>query len=356
MIVKFLDSQYKIIYILDNFNSLIWTDRFNSFGDFDIVTAPKEVLIALLPDIKYASISESDHTMFFETFSIDSTIEAGVDLILKGRSLESILDRRVITNPTVISGSLQDGIEDLLIEHIISPSDTDRRINNFNFIASSDPLITDLVVDVQFVGSLYQIISDICLSSEIGFKITLNSSNEFEFRLYPGIDRSYNQLTIPFVIFSPTFDNLLKGNYIESSVLLKSHAYVAGEQGIGNFRTIEEVVSPIGDEPTGIERRELYLEASITKNVEGGELTDEEYLEQLRGYGLEELAKNIRIKTFDGSIDTSMYAFGEAYSMGDIIQIMDGYGHSTHARVIEMIYSQDIQGIKMYPSFLNIGT
>jgi hypothetical protein len=46
-----------------------------------------------------------------------------------------------------------------------------------------------------------------------------------------------------------------------------------------------------------------------------------------------------------------MYNYGDEFSMGDILQIADDYGHETQSRVIEMIYSQDESAISIYPTF-----
>ncbi len=109
-----------------------------------------------------------------------------------------------------------------------------------------------------------------------------------------------------------------------------------------------------GGAGTGFNRREMYIEASINRNTPGGELTDAEYIDQLEGKGAEELAKKPFLKAFDGEVDTTMYNYGDDFGMGDILQIADDYGHSTKSRVIEMIYSQNADGISMYPTFQTI--
>ena len=354
MIVYLLDSSFDPIHIIDSFESLIWTDRYSSYGDFDIVADPTELLLGVLSDVKYVAIPESEHMMMLETHAIETDIDTGTSLILKGRSVEYILSRRVISEPTSIVGNLQDGIEDILTDHFISPTDTDRTISNFTYQASADSAITTLTADTQFLGDIYTIITDLCIANEIGYKITVNSSGQFVFLLYAGEDRSYQQSTNPHVVVSPTFDNLLAGSYIESNSLLKTHCFVLGEEGVGNIRIVKEVAAPIAPEPTGLSRCEMIFESSATRTVDGVDLTEAEYLDQLASNGLEELKKNVYIRSFDGEADTNLLTFGVDYEMGDILQVMDEYGHSTQARVMEIIYSQNLEGIKMYPTFTNI--
>lgn len=354
MEVIFLDSTFKEFYILDYFKSLIWTDRYWTAGDVDILVSPTEELMSVLEVSSYLRIKESEHLMILETFGIESDIEEGVSLVIKGSSLESILERRVIPETVTIDGNLQTGIQGLLNDNIISPTDTDRDISNFEFQASSDTAITTLTLTTQFLGeSLYKAISDICESNGIGFKVTLTTAGNFRFELYAGKDRSSSQSTNPEVLFSPDFDNLLNGSYVESNSLLKSHIYVAGEEGVGNTRTIVEVAIA-GTPPTGLNRREMFYEANINRNTPGGELTEAEYIDQLTGKGVEELAKHIYVKAFDGELTTVQYLFGMDFFMGDILQLADGYDHTSKSRVTEMIYSEDLDGPKMYPTFTTI--
>lgn len=354
MYLFILNSDFERIHILDSFESLIWTDRYWACGDFDIAVAPTEEILSILETAEYLQLPESEHTMLLEDYDIRSDIEDGDILILKGRSLESILDRRIIWSGTAVSGNLQTGIQGLLNDSIISPTNTDREISNFEFQASTDPVITALTVDTQFVGeNLYAVICDLCQSNNIGFKITLTSAENFRFALYAGVDRSYGQSTNPYVVFSPGFDNLISADYIETSRYEKTVALVAGEQGVGNTR-VTVTVPATGGSKTGLARKELYFEANVTRNSPDGELTEAEYLDQLEGKGVETLAKNIYVKAFDGEVDTTMYNYGEDFNMGDILQIADSHGHETESRVTSMIYSQDADGIKMYPTFTTV--
>jgi hypothetical protein len=351
MEIELLNSSLKRKYVVDTFQSLIWTDRYWEMGDLDLVMPPKEKLLADLANMKYAKIKESDHYMVLDTSSIQSDVEEGTDLILKGNSMESILDRRVISAPFVIDGSLQDGIFAMINENIMNPTDGDRHIANFEFVLTTDPLITGLTLDNQYSeDTLYNIISNICIAKKIGFRIfprLVSGTFVFQFGLYAGVDRSSK------IVFSPNFDNLLNGSYIESSRLLRTHAYAGGEQGVGNTRTVVLVAAP-GTPPTGLERREMYFQPNVTRNTPDGPLSEAEYEARLTTAAEEELEKNIYVEAFDGQVETTQYNFGDEYGMGDILTISDGYGHSAQSRVIEMIYSEDKEGIKMYPSFATV--
>lgn len=354
MEVYFLDTSFQEIYLLDSFKSLIWTDRYWLAGEIDLSCTITEDIIAALASVKYFKIAESPHRMILETINIKTDVKDGNLLVLKGRSLESLLDRRIVWNITNLEGNLQTGIQTLLNENAINPTDTDRDLP-LSFITSTDPSITGLTFESQFGGeSLYQVLSDICRFKGIGFRVFYSlATSLFTFELYSGINRSYDQDTVAHVAFTEQLDNLLNAEYIESGKLEKTVCLVAGEQGIGNLRTTVEVDAPAGG-LTGLNRKEHYLEANINRRTDVGEMTDEEYLLALTGKGEEELAKKVYLKVFDGEVDTNMYNYGEDFNMGDIVQIADNYGHVAKSRVIEMVFSSDAEGYKNYPIFETI--
>lgn len=370
MEVILLNKGYAQIGILDVFNSLIWTDRYYAFGDFEITTSPnsrtadKVNVVTALIDTEYIKLKESEHLMAMEIMNIHSDQEKGASLIFKGRSIETILDRRIMYGGKILSGNFQDSIELLLNENFIYANNMVRIIPNFTFLASEDPDVTSVLIDTQVpVGaSLYKVISDLCKSVGIGFKITLTDSNEFLFQLYSGKDRSYDQLLLPHVVFSPKYDNLISGDYVETNQYVRNSALVGGEKGVGNERTLASVDLLTPEEPhiqySGLERREIFVESNdVSRSTpDGGELTEAEYISQLEGVGRYELAKNQKIKSFEGQVDTTMYNYGDEFFMGDIVQVEDEYGHETTSRVVELIRSQDENGIKVYPTFATLYT
>lgn len=225
-----LDENLEVIDIVETFNSFIWTDRYNEYGDFELRISIDDRSVKALRIDRYLQSRDSEHLMIIDTLEIDSDAEDGTYLVVTGKSLESILGRRIVWGLKILDGNLQNGIKALLNENVIAPSNPDRKISNFVFEESSDPIITELSIKAQYTGdNLYDVIHTICEEQNLGFKITLNDSKQFVFKLYSGKDRSYSQSENPYVIFSPKFDNLLSGNYIESKAAWKNVTLVGGE-------------------------------------------------------------------------------------------------------------------------------
>jgi hypothetical protein len=347
-----LNTDLEIVDIIDTFQSLIWTERYNGYGDFEIYMSASEELVNTFASDRYIRLTDSNRIMVIEDTQIKTDVENEDKLIIKGRSAESILDRRIIWAPTILSGSLQNGIQTLLNDNLISPSILERAIPNFVFEISSDLTITALTVEAQYArDELYESIEKLCVSNNIGFKVTLDDvNNKLVFLLYAGVDRSYDQLTNPYVVFSKEFDNIINSDYSKSTKTLKNVTVVAGE-GDGDARKTKVV----GD-ATGIERREMYTDASnVSQTVDSVVLSDDDYYAQLEQKGNEDLAENVLESSFDSQIDyTRTYKYGEDYFLGDIIQIVNGYGIQAKAQVTEIIRSQNESGIEMYPTFVII--
>ncbi len=347
-IITLLDSTLRPFRPFDVYQSFIWSTRYSAYGDYEIYTPINgQTWLDFTPD-NYVQLDESSHLMIIEDRSIETDIDMGNVLVSRGRSLESILERRIVWKQTLIDGNLQEGIRKLLNENAINPSDTNRRIPNLIFKASTDPKITTLSITAQFTGdNLYDTIKVLCDVFSIGFKIEVNEQNQFVFMLWAGVDRSYDQEINPYVIFSPEFDNLLNSNYIESRKLFKNVALVAGE-GEGSDRKTQTVGSG-----SGLARRELFVDArDISSTTIDGEIPIAEYNEQLKQRGEDKLAET-RVETaFDAQVDAyGGFKYNKDYFLGDIVQIENEYGISAQARITEMVRSSDRTGRFTVPTF-----
>ena len=194
MNISVLNKDFQVIYVLDTYESLLWTDRYYKEGEFEIyTTVSKEITENLKPDF-YLSIKDSEHIMIIENLEIEASVEDANKIKITGRSLESILDRRIIWGEQTLSGKLENVIRSLINTNIVNPSIADRAISNFIFEDSGDDSINTIDVNEQYEGQdLLEVISGLCEKNEIGFKVTLSDEDKFVFKLYKGTDRSYSQ-------------------------------------------------------------------------------------------------------------------------------------------------------------------
>jgi hypothetical protein len=387
MEVFIFDTAFQLVKIIDSYESFIWTERYSEYGDFELYLPIDSDIVQYLKTDYYVEIRESNRTMIIEEIQINTDIDNGPSLKVSGRSLESILDRRIIWNQSTFSGKLNDVVRKILYENIMAGAGAERCIDIFEYVDTDDEYISSITVpQIQFTGdNLYDVIKSICDAFEIGFRITTGEAEErdtgltyFYFELYAGTNRSYEnddgteQFKNPHVVFSPTFDNLLDSSYFESNKALKTVTLVAGA-GEGPDRVKVEVPSSSGA-GTGLSRRELFTDArDLTQesqqqdengNITTVTLTPEEYNAALTERGNEKLAECTVINSFEGGVDPGIeYKYGSEhdvkmgdadYCIGDIVQVENEYGMGFRCRVSEFIRSFDSSGSMTYPTFTKI--
>lgn len=341
-----LDETFHVMYILDSYESLIWVDKYAEPGTFEITTVVTEEVLSVLKPGNYISSQFSKHLMIIEDMAISSDTEEGNRVKVVGRSLESILDRRIVWTQTDFNNAnLNTVISKLLDDAIIAPVIAERKISNFAaYTPSEDSYISTRIVCHQYTGdNLLDVIVNLCAEFNIGFQILLNDNNEFVFSLYNGVNRSYSQNANPWVIFSSDFDNVISSNFINKSSVTKNIILVGGE-GTGTSRKFKTVGFN-----KGLARRETFINAS---DIQKGSLSNAKYMALLESRGLATLNEINRRVEFDSQCNMNeSFTYDEDFFIGDIVQFVNEYGVEANARITEFTWSCSASGIETYPTF-----
>lgn len=117
-----LNALYEEVDVIDTYQSLIWTERFDDVGEFELHTSNQPQYLTRLREGQVLSIPQSRRMMVVET--IDDKRDG--TLVFKGRSLESVLDNRV--GYSLPSGSVKAWCNALvgraIIKHLYAANDT----------------------------------------------------------------------------------------------------------------------------------------------------------------------------------------------------------------------------------------
>ena len=160
--------------IFDNYPSFIWTDRYNEAGDFELhipITAKYADKIA---KDDFLRIPTSNKLMIVESIKTTTDVDDGNIYEITGRSLEAILDRRIVWKQTQVAGSIQNAIHSLLTDSFINPTDSRRRVDNFVFVESTDPNVAHVTYNevAQYMGdSVYDVVKKVCQAFHLGCQI-----------------------------------------------------------------------------------------------------------------------------------------------------------------------------------------
>lgn len=329
-----MTDQFIRIAVIDDYSSFIWSSRYYTTGDFQLIVDATPEYMSLFKEQYYIVRDDDENVGIIENIFVERTEDGNDRLIIKGRFIDSVIGRRVIAEQTTVSGKISDCIEQLLDENIINPSNAARQIDNF--VIDSYEVAT--AFQAQYTGkNLLETISAICETYGIGYKVTLNADHEFVFKLYEGVDRTYDQNVNDWVIFSDTYDNLISSEYEENYQKVVTSVLVAGE-GEG----LDRKTAWVGDDKTGLERYEVYKDQRNIRSNDG-EIPEEEYIELLKEAGKESLTKYTT--AFTGKVYFENIKYKTDIGLGDLCVIQnDNWGIYINSRLVEVIESVDETG------------
>lgn len=348
-----LNTAFETVDDIDNFDSMIWTERYFAYGDFQLYLAASTAEAVKYQKDFYIWSDESNELMIVETSEIKESEEGGEFLTVSGRSMTSILDRRIIWGQTTLQGNFQAAIKKLITENVINPTDAARKIPGLTFRDSTDPIVTSKTIDEQFLGDkLYDTVAALCKIRNIGFRI-VGTEGALVFELYSGQDRSYNQFIRPQVVFSPDLDNLNSSRYLHSKETLKTVDLVGGE---GEWPDKKFAVTTVASGPgAGLSRREMYTESSLSSTIDGAQMSDADYQKMLIEKGRLDLLSNRETMTFDGEVVMlPQFEYNVDFFKGDIIQMENEFGIESTSRVVEFIRSDTPTGRSAYPTLESV--
>lgn len=343
MLPIILDDNFNRIAMIDDFISLIWATRYYKSGDFELCADISRADV-IKTGYYVTRAGDDTHLGIIENVDFQHKEDMQEIIIAKGRLLPAILARRVIASQTQVSGTIANAIQTLIEDNAINPSIAARKINGLTFNSSVTSAAT---MDAQYTGeNLLNTIESLCETYSIGFDCILNDNNGFDFSLYEGVDRSYNQSANPYVVFSDKYDNLLTSEYTKDFNGYATDILVGGE---GNG-TAQTMVWSAKESQSGLNRYEKFFDAqnAVTNdNI----ITQATYEKQLQGLGLEQVTTYTT--AFTGEVDFSGVKLGIDLNVGDIVTIENTtWGMYINSRLIEVIESVGEDGAyKAVPTF-----
>lgn len=342
-----LDTNLNFVAPLENYKSVIWSNRYYTEGDCEFYIPATADLVNSIKENYYIT-RDDDFTqaMIIKNIQITTNIDEGNFIIVTGKSLKSILNRRIIWQKTTVNGTVEYCIRQLITENVINPTIPERKINKF--ILGTELGITDKI-RTQFTGkNLAETISELCRTYGLGYDVLLDlEEKQFVFVLFKGSDRSYNQNKNPRVIFSNEFENLLTTSYTHSAENFKNVALVAGEGEGLNRKTC------IVGGGSGLDRYEIYVDARDTSSeTDDGTLTDDEYCEILNERGIEALSEYAAVEYVEGEVESQhQWKYNKDYFLGDIVEVINEYGQHMQPQITEVIESEDDTGKNVIVTF-----
>lgn len=352
-------SIFQPIGLVENYDSLIWTERYHGAGDFQLISSDVSAAMNLLPLETYVALRESTVPMIVEAHKIEKPKGKHARITITGRSFESVLERRASVNQAADASARlawnmnADKVSDAAYKAIrVVLGDIARS----NLPAQSPMVAQDAIPEINLplptdyttgtvtpfeikAGNLYSVVLEMLEVNRHGLRAVrpLPGKTTVDLEVYNGADLRTT------AVFDARFDQFDNATYLLSFQGSANMAYVYGPNG-ATFRQ-----KNTGAVPSGLSRRVLLVDEMGDSTLNSSAVRSSR--------GLVELYKNNATALFDGetsfqiaSLFNKPVAQG-GYGLGDILKLQGEYNLTRNVRVAEFIRSSDSSGESAYPAF-----
>ena len=327
LVFKVDDNTFENIGEVNQYDSLIWPDKFNGYASFEL----------------WAPITEENSEYFKkgnilwcggDNAAVVEIVKSAIDdkgtktFNVKGRTLEMLLTTRIIWGTYNASNKYAStAMYDIVKQNCISPTNASRKIPYLE--CAEDKQLGGKMSVQKTGGEVYDAITTIAGSKDLGFNMLFRpKEKKLIFEVVAGVDRTIGQSEVDPVEFSTDLEDILSSSYYTNNQDEKNVAFIQGE-GDGASR-ISQISG--NNELKGFDRKELYVDArdlqSETVNEDGTttSLTPDEYKAALINRGDDKLSECEVTETFEAQIRVFgdiQYEFGKDYQKGDKVTVRD---------------------------------
>lgn len=340
-IFKKLDANtYDQTAVIDSFRSLVVNRRFFTSNDFELKL---ELSMDNLTNLKKGNAVRIDGVFYYINYSGVEDLKTGV-LLVKGVSFFGLLNQRIIWENYTKQARPESIARDLLLRHVITPTDTNRKITQIS-VANDTALTPTSVLYQNSYGMIREAIESLAETYEFGFKEEYVDPfiPHSKITFMKGKDLSDS------VEFTTDAENVLNESYESSDFDERNVALVAGE-GEGTARTLVTLGSG-----KGLDRKELYVDARDLQSEKEDEtkMTTAEYKQVLTERGKSKLSEQQAILILDGDINVQnqLYEYKVDYDLGDTVRRSSptfNLAYSAQITEIQEIYEN---GLQIVPTF-----
>ena len=349
--------------VCDSFSSLLWDIEYYKCGAFEVYIAASPRNIEIFQTGRIVGRDDDrEHFGLIESVELETDAEDGDYLIIKGRFLMCLLERRIIyptlnfTSQTSYGTIVQKAVEN---NALISGNRLIPGLKLGEIQGTCWSQTTKLQVSYEnLMEWVYTICEKIGGTANIRLSKTNNEQYKMIFELSQGTDRSILQEINPHIIFSDRYNNLLSFTYFTDTSVKKNYAYVLGK-GEGEKR--KRTIYFEGSEPSSLDRYEVYVDAKDISDEEQVDnetrpLSDAEYSELLKEKGKQNLVPTKTKSESQIAVQSTQFQYGVDYFVGDFVTVEHHrFGiRQNKIQLVGMIESFDHNGRNLTPTFKEV--
>lgn len=394
--------------VLQNYKSLVWTERFLECGEFELQVYINNTIPDWAQLDNLVEIKDSDITMIIEGIKIETDVEEGTVMTVTGRSLESFLDRRLMRGAQSYmayddhyfrqdqeryQGALSEVLKNIYIfefpdygEYFDISGYTwfdslkldgelekgnglayyfDETEKKYIFKAMKDIKIPTVFTNYDiYQNSLYSVLQQICKPYNIGVSLIIpkhqrefpDSENGTEILLrfntvdnrLPSADEPIDK-TRPYLLFSTAMGNLVSSTFTLSNTQYKNWA-VSVKQEDNGYAEVRTCAFD-NNANDAIKRHEIYVDASnVNMNHDDENVDIDQYISLVTEQGKKALSDHRIENKFEAEVIPGKWKYGKDFKLGNLVRIETDYGIKRNALITEYVISVDGGGITEHPT------
>jgi hypothetical protein len=366
--------------LIEDFSSLVWTERYDKNGDFQLISNNINEVLTKLPlpgpfdPPCMVAIRDSSVPMIVESHLIEEPKNAPPKITTTGRTFETFLEERqtlglydstVARTPVVIAANKPADAALILMSEIIGGADVIPAIPTVAEDRIPEIILNSTVLEANPVPTtatqtkypvdpknLYAWVMDTLklgtpdtnfptfgnIRGPAALKSTLPvvGGTQIAITIYEGTDRRQS------VVFDAKEDQFDELKHLLSIVGYKNVMATYAANGVKNAQTRAAAIS-------GLSRRVGFQDLSSEVTAVS---TNADWAPYLVNKSKIALAGSLPTLLFSGEIAEQQAArFGVDYFLGDQVKLSGDYGLTQDVRIAEFVRSQDSTGTKSYPTF-----
>lgn len=317
----------QLIGVVESFEYLRWTRRYSQCGSFELkaIATPDNIALLALGDFLWKS--DDEEVGIIE--HLEMTQADKETITVSGRFATSFLARRIIWGTETLSGDLSACALQLISNHLISPTDTNRQIASVSF---TSPVLGAAVNTQVSYKNLMDTIIGLCDVSDRGIKTVFDpATGHLTVTLYNGITSQ--------AVFSREYENLTSQIYTQSAMDYANTALIGGE-GEGSSRILASIAETAGEA-----RREVFVDAKDLRQED----FNAEYPVALLYRGQNRLSELSMAHSFDAEVNAhGNLRYRIDFDLGHIVTVLSKkWGVTLSARITEVEESYDASGLAL---------
>ena len=310
--------------VVESFEYLRWVRRYSLCGSFELKAIATADNIALLMLGNLLWKSDDEEVGIIEHLEMSQADKETITV--SGRFATSFLARRIIWGTETLSGDLSVCVAQLVNNHLISPTDSNRQITG---IVYTSPALGVTVKTQVSYKNLLDTVTGLCDASDRGIKTVFDpSSGTLTVTLYVGM--------ISQAVFSREYENLTTQIYTQSAMDYANTALIGGE-GDGVSRVLASISDMAGEA-----RREVFVDAKDLRQEDFGT----GYPSVLMYRGQNKLSELSIARSFDAEVNPhGNMRYKVDFDLGQIVTVFSKkWGVTLLARITEIEESYDASG------------